>query len=132
MRIQANPNFSTPPKEYSAEWMEGVISRLEEILAETSRAANGGLGFGDGLDMDNLIGKWMTYTTNAVADTEDTLAHNLAAVPIGFLLMLPPKAGFIYRGPTAWTASNLYLKCSAASQTVTIFVLQASHGIQTL
>lgn len=132
MRLREIPNFTSVPKEYDVKWMERFVSVLEEVLAENARTINGTLGFGDGIDFDNLIGKWVTYTTNAIADTEDTLTHDLGAVPIGFITMKPPASGFIYRGPTVWTTSKLYLKCSAANQTALIFVIQASHGVQTL
>ena|SRR5688572_18289930 len=85
-------------------------------------AVNGNLSFGTSAAPDNIAGKWMLYTTNAVADTEDEIEHNLGVIPTGFIQMIPPEAGFITRGPTAWTTTAIYLKCSEADQTATLFL----------
>lgn len=129
MRVRDFPRFSDPPKEWDAEWFQETLVSLEEALTEQARAINGGLGFGDETDFDNLMGKWLAYATNAVANTEDELTHNLGAVPIGFIVMTPPATGVVNRGTTSWTTSKLYLKCSGAAQTAVIFVLAPSHGI---
>jgi hypothetical protein len=119
------------PKEYDPEWIRTLIQQLDKRIVEMQKTFAGNLGFGNGTDIDNIIGKWMEYSTNAVANTEDTLAHNLGVIPVGFLLLVPPATGFIMPGPTPWTTSNLYLKCNAASQTAKIFVVIPSQGLHT-
>ena len=71
----------------------------------------------------NLYGQVKTYTTNAIANTEDTVSHTLGRVPIGFLILNRDKdKSVVYDSGTAWTAANLYLKCGAASTAVTIWI----------
>tara|TARA_Y100000310_G_C20462828_1_gene706185 strand:- start:497 stop:895 length:399 start_codon:yes stop_codon:yes gene_type:complete len=103
-----------------------VLGIMYENLAQT---VNGNLGLGDGVDFDNLVGEWVTYSTNAVANTEDTIAHTLGAVPVGYFLLKPPLVGNIHIGSTTWTTSNIYLSCNAASQTASIFLLAPSQGV---
>jgi hypothetical protein len=87
------------------------------------RALNGGLSFGDGTNSDNLRGQWATVTTPATPGTEFAVPHTLGVVPTGFLLLCPPESGYVNRGATAWTTQNVYLTCSAATQTITLFLL---------
>jgi hypothetical protein len=129
VRVLESRPFRTVPKEYDSKWMDSFVSTVSDVLAEHAKVINGGLGFGDGIDYDNLMGKWISYTTNSTKDTEDTLTHNLGAIPIGFILLKPPTSGAINRGATTWTTSRLYLQCSAAAQTAEIFVIIPSHGI---
>lgn len=127
MRIREIFNFPNAPAEYSQEYVNQVLSSLEQAFSEIARGVNGGLGFGDGTDLDNLVGKWLSYSTNGVANTEDEITHDLGVVPIGFIVLVPPRSGVINRGPTSWTSSKMYLQCSAASQTATIFAIIASQ-----
>lgn len=69
----------------------------------------------DGDKAGNLNGVWSVFTSNAVADTEDTIAHNLGRIPIGRLLGDQDKAASLYRSGTDWTSSAIYVKSSAAS-----------------
>jgi len=92
----------------------------QELLSYTYKLAqllNGGLGF-----IDNFNLQEKTYTTNAVANTEDAVAHTLGRVPSGFIVVNRDKAGVLYDSGTAWTATNIYLKCSVASTAVKIYI----------
>ena len=124
MRTPALPTFVSPPKhgEDYESWATRLVSALTKWVADLSRLINGNVSFGNGTDFDNLKGKWMTVST-AGAGSETTVTHNLGATPVGFLVMKPPASGTVNLGPTAWTTTNLYLSCSAATQTVVIFVL---------
>lgn len=94
-----------------------------ELLSYTYALAdllNQGLTFAD-----NFNAQILSHTSNAVADTEDTIAHTLQRVPVGYLVFYQDKAGQLYQGPstgTAWTSSNFYLKCTVASVTFQIIV----------
>jgi hypothetical protein len=124
------PQFDTlgrnpPPKSEDPRWRWAKVSfasHLQKIIF-IIQAVNGNLTYGTGLYPDNIAGKWIDYTTNAVADTEDAVEHNLGVVPVGFHLMVPPPSGVINKGSTAWTTTHIYLKCSAAAQTARLFVL---------
>lgn len=48
-----------------------------------------------------------------VKDTEEAFTHDLGRVPEdGFVIERRGNAGEIYRGPTAWTSTTIYVKCS--------------------
>lgn len=102
--------------------------RVRQYLETLSRMARG-LSF---LDNDggitagrrclNIDAVWVNYVSNGVANTEDTVAHNLGRAPIGIWIGVPDKSSIIYSGPTAWTSTNIFLKASAATTTVNILV----------
>lgn len=76
---------------------------------------------------ENIDGQFLTITTNAVANTETTFSHSLASVPVGYLVLGQDKAGSLYQlasTGTAWTNSSISLKCSVASVTFNLFLLQ--------
>ena len=70
----------------------------------------------------NIDAVWVNYVSNAVADTEDTVAHNLGRTPVGIFVSAPDKSAVIYRGSTAWDATNVYLKSTAVTTTADILV----------
>ena len=128
MRVYILPVAFVPKKdakleELTQDWAPMLIHDIGASMEQMLRVLNGNVGFGDGTDFDNLKGKWLTYSTNASPDTEDTVTHDLGSVPVGFLTMEPPEAGYLYKGPTPWTTTAIFLKCSAAAQTAKIFVL---------
>jgi len=98
-----------------------LMQRLEQLL-------NGTLTFGDGVLSDNILGKFITYTTNP-GGAEDVVVHNLGVIPVGFLLVRPPPNGVVNLGPSLWTTSTISLTCTGASQVVTIFVLSPPRQI---
>lgn len=107
------PSFPIPESEYD--------KRLQEILLpyfqELQDIINGGLRFGVNHNVQII-----SFTTNGTANTEDTVAHTLKRVPVGFILVNSNKAASLYDSGTAWTATNVYLKCNVASAAVKIMV----------
>jgi hypothetical protein len=125
MRVPSTPPTIDLPADVP-EWLILTLRGLQERCQELSQAINGNLGFGDAVDVDNIKGEWIDYTTNAIANTEDTIPHNLGEIPKGWIEFSRDKAGVLYKGPTAWTASDIYLKNSLASVAVRIFVYAGS------
>ncbi|UOF90783.1 hypothetical protein LSG31_00425 [Fodinisporobacter ferrooxydans] len=68
-----------------------------------------------------LGGKIVTYTSNATANTQDTVYHGLGYVPNGYIVIGNGNGGVVYTGANA-DANNLYLKCTTASNSVTLLV----------
>lgn len=108
---------------------EEIPARLQQLITELSleyeiisRLVNGNVDFGDGTEAVNIRGQWITFTS-AGAGVENTIAHNSGAIPVGFIIMVPPASGTVNKGVTPWDSSNIYLTCSAATQTVTIFLV---------
>ncbi len=105
------------------EWKIRIGKVLGSLIQSLDRVLRGNVDFGNGTDPANIRGQWLSYTTNGVADTEDAVAHTLGEIPIGMLIMRRPQSGHLYESATAWTTSNVYLKCTAVSQAVVIFLL---------
>ena len=109
--------------------IKSQIPALQKNLDNIFRALQGRIRFGRGTDGDrgeNIQGEFQQFTTST-ANTEVTLAHTIGAVPVGYIVLWQDKAGSLYQGPstgTAWTSSNVYLKCSIADVTFKIFLIQ--------
>lgn len=89
--------------------LDGLANNLKVIL-------DAGLDFDDNVDC-----VFVTYTTNVTANTEDTVAHGLGKVPVGFAVVDINKAGVVYRSNPS-TSSSLFLKCSTVSTAVTLLI----------
>lgn len=111
---------------------ESAWSALEADLAAIQKALNA-VSFGtpeDGAIAEQFAGRWLVYTTNAVADTDDVVRHRLGRTPIGFFQVErplrtgeTPNSGFVYwgTGPSA-TPEQVTLRCSGASKVVYILL----------
>jgi len=103
---------------------------VDADLTSLFLAMQGRLRFGDGGDGDrgeNIHGEFQQFTTSATPDAENTVSHTLGSVPVGCLVLGQDKAGSLYQlsdTGTAWTSSNLYLKCDVASVTFLVFLLK--------
>jgi hypothetical protein len=83
-----------------------VVSQLGIFGASFGSSASNG---------DQTISSWkVTGVTAAVPDTEFSLAHGLARVPIGFFTAYVDAAANLYKSSTAWTTTSIYLKCDMA------------------
>lgn len=90
---------------------------LEDLFRNLDNLLNGGLNFNDNLETAQV-----SYTTHATPDTEEAKTHTLGKIPVGFFVTDIDKAAVVYRGPTAFTATTIYLKCSVASVAVKVRV----------
>lgn len=94
---------------------------------EIQKVINGNLEFGSSQVPfnGNLNGSWAgtPVTTPGGADTEFALTHNLNRVPEGWILVSIDKAGIVYKSTTAWTTTQIFLKCNVASATIKVYVI---------
>lgn len=95
---------------------QSIIKQFEEILERTS------FGSTTGTKAGNLDAQWITFTSSATPDAENTVAHKLSRIPTGYLVGQRNKAGTLYNGTTAWSKANIYLKCDVASVAFRILV----------
>ncbi len=65
--------------------------------------------------MGGITDKVVSVTTPAAADTEFTVEHGVDDTPYYFLVISQDASASVYRGAKAWTRTQAYLKCSAAS-----------------
>lgn len=100
---------------------------LDADIASIFNVLKGRVRFGTGTDGargENISGEFQVFTTSATPDAENTIAHTIGAVPIGYIVLKQDKAGSLYDSGTTWTSTNLYLKCDVASVAFTIFLLK--------
>lgn len=123
MKVSKSSDFVDFDKTDPTRWIRGVDSDLSNIVT----ALQGRIRFGPNNSTmnkgENILGQFITYTTNGTPNTQDMVVHNLGSTPVGYLVVNKNKAGDIYTGATA-DSSNIYLKCSVASVTVVLFLLQ--------
>ena len=115
------PEPSEDPKK-QVQYLHRIYIDLGKQLQKIEEILNGRLTFGDFTGPDNVMGVWK-LVSGAGAGAEFPVLHNLGVVPMGFILMVPPVAGVVNRGATVWNKTQLFLTCTVASQTFTIFVV---------
>jgi hypothetical protein len=94
-----------------------LVLALNDQSVNLDSILNRGIKFTDNVDC-----RIVDYASNATPDAEDTLAHGLGKVPTGYIVIGKDKAGTVYDGTTAWTATNIYLKCDTASVAAKLIV----------
>ena len=103
-------------------------SRMNQFMREIQQLAfkltflDSSGGVANGRKSYNFDAVWVAYTSNGSADTEDTVAHNLGRVPVGFFQGMPDKAAVIYNSGTAWTTTNIFLAADAATVVVNLLL----------
>ena len=120
-----------------SKFKENTLSNKDDAIDNYSRSVDrdlislflftqGRVRFGNGANSigENIAGQFVTFTTSATPDAENTVTHKVGAIPVGYIITKQNKAGSLYTGTTSWTSSNLYLKCNIASVTYTIFLLK--------
>lgn len=110
--------------------LPGVLYNLNADLNSLFLCLQGRVRFGSGSTGnggENIDGQWLQIITNVTGNTESTFTHTLGTTPIGYIVVWQDKAGSLYQGPTtgtSWTSSSISLKCSVASVTFLLFLLQ--------
>lgn len=94
-----------------------LYQAIQDFVTQVVKILDRGIIFTDNVDCRTI-----SYTSNAVANTQDTVAHTLGKVPIGYIVVSQDKAGIVYNGGTTWTTTNIYLKNSVASVATKIIV----------
>ncbi len=124
MQVVKTSNFiGENPRGNLADYLKNVDNDLISLFL----FGQGRVRFGEGTTGtrgENISGEFVTYTSNGSVDTEDTIAHTIGAVPIGYIVIKQDKAGSLYDSGTSWTDSNVYLKCDVASVTFSLFLLK--------
>jgi hypothetical protein len=99
-----------------SEFEKDLLKNLNDRDQNLESILDGGISFDDNVDC-----VFVSYTTNAAPNTQDSVAHTLGKIPIGFIVISLDKAGIIYKS-AAYTATNLLLKCNVASVAATLIV----------
>lgn len=108
-------SFILPKPENQKE--QDLYQALQDIFTQVIKILDRGVTFSENVDC-----RIVSYTSNGSANTEDTVAHTLGKVPIGYIVVGLDKASIVYNGTTSWTATNIYLKNSLSTVAVNIIV----------
>ncbi len=111
--IGGSPILPTPKDQRDTD----LYRVLSEFFRKITTILNRGITFDENVDC-----RLINFTSSATPDAENTIAHTLGKVPIGYIVYGKDKAGDVYTGGTAWTTTNLYLKVNVASVAVKIIV----------
>jgi hypothetical protein len=118
------------PNDFSHTTPQQWVSEVDTDLKNLFLCLQGRVRFGNStnnLSGENIMGEFVVYTTNATPNTEDKISHTLGSIPVGYLVISKDKACDVYQKSntgTAWTTTNIYLKATVASASVTLFLLQ--------
>ena len=103
---------------------EKYSSTLTELFAAINNLSlvqrNGTIQNGD--KAGNLDAKYVVFTSNGTANTEDAVAHKLGHKPNGYVVVKQDKAATLYDSGTTNTTTYLYVKSSAATVAWTVLV----------
>jgi hypothetical protein len=71
---------------------------------------------------DNVDCRVVSFTSSATPDAENTVAHDLGKIPLYFVVGDIDKAAIVYKGTTAFTKTNVYVKVNVASTAVKLIL----------
>jgi hypothetical protein len=111
------PSPYSPQYDKIREYDKDMAKMLEQLLSNLTSIFDQGIKVEDSLDAQVI-----TFVSSATPDAENTIAHALKRVPIGFNVISQDKAASFYKGSTAFTATNFYVKSSVASVAATLLV----------
>lgn len=124
MRLSKTSNFSGISKSLMSddEKKKAEMQYVNDLDSDVKNLflwSNGRVRF-----FENIAGSFVTFTSSATPDAENTVAHNLGLIPQGYIVVGRDKAGILYNSTTAFTTTNLYLKCNVASVTFSIYIIK--------
>jgi len=99
------------------EFDRDLLANLESWDLSLGNILDRGISFNDNLDVRSV-----TFTSSATPDAENTVSHSLGKIPTGYIVYSIDKGAVVYKGNTAWTSTNIYLKVNVASTTVKVWV----------
>lgn len=110
--------FVFPAERPESHQQRDAEQNLDRLFVKLRMMLNNGLNF-----KENFNCYVTTITTNATPGVETTIAHGLKRIPAGFIILETDKAGHIFTGSTAKSATNYYVRSDVASVTATLVII---------
>jgi hypothetical protein len=101
----------------SSDFEKQIRRALDDQQSNLAAILNRGINFDENVDS-----RQVSFTSDAVANAENTVAHTLGKVPTGYIVVSINKAAIVYNGGTAWTTALIYLKVNVATTVVRIII----------
>lgn len=95
---------------------------VEQAWQQLSTLINQHISFGDGIQADNIRGKWITTTTPVTPDTDFVLPHDLGTIPVGVDLKMKSASCDVYIGSVQPTDTQITLRATAGNVLVRLFI----------
>jgi len=126
-RVSPVPQLIPEPrtKEELVEWIQNLLLKiLRTELSQIRQTINN-------LHLENMNWRLLSAQTFTLADTEYSFTHDLGRIPSTVLPFITTDLGgvganlhtTIYKGPTAWTASLVYLKSTRAAVNADLLII---------
>lgn len=115
--MQIRNRIKTTNPDQKNEFEKALAAELFSFSGELAQILNKGIKFAD-----NFNAEIKTIADSGVANSENTVAHTLKRTPIGYIVLKIDKGGVLYDSGTAWTDTDIYLKCGAANCAITLLV----------
>jgi PKD repeat protein len=96
-----------------------------KALENHTRILSGNVAFGvDNTDQSKNMAGWHAngIITPATPDTDFAVPISLGYLPTSYQIKNISANANIYTGATPWTEQNIFLRCSVASVTVSLFI----------
>ena len=109
--------------------LDSKFHGLLYTLNQWYSALSGNLSFGDpdgSIKQDNIIGTYADVADTGLANTEFSITHGLNLIPAGYILISSSISCNVYQQKatgTAWTSTQIFLKCDQAHAAVRLFIL---------
>lgn len=98
------------------ETVEEVARWSSVIFDQIFATANGRLQLSDNVEFITIAASF------PAANTEYVFEHTLGRAPLYYLAVTNPTGGVVYAGSTAFTSTNIYLKNTVITSSMTIWV----------
>lgn len=109
----------------------GKTNNYERVLDRNHDIINGGISNGGTPNVGGFVPGIHTIPGNtdtahvnvaapAGANTEFAVTHNLNRIPVGYRVAARNNAGNVYNSTTAWTVSQIFLKCDTSGTQFTL------------
>ena len=119
-------NKTSKYSDFKRSKIEDYLRCLDSDLTNLFLFTQHRVSFGIGSDStrENIAGEFQLFTSSANLGTQDTVAHLLGSIPIGYLVTKQDQNATLKVGGSAWTTSNAYFISSATSTAFTVFLLK--------
>jgi hypothetical protein len=103
----------------------GIVDpNVKRVTEDMYKLTLRNISFGTEINGDdqNIAGQMVEVGLTGAANTQFTVTHNLGRVPLFYDVKYNNTAGVVYDSGTAWTTTQVFLKCSAASAKLILFI----------
>jgi hypothetical protein len=97
------------------------LARLFQVVEAITLTQDAKRAIANGDKAGNLDARYIVQTSGA-ADAQNTWAHGLKRIPLGYIVCSQDKAGSVYIGTTAWDTTNIYLRVNVATVALILLV----------